>query len=270
MPFQDAGAPAAPRDLSDDLRDRLAAVEAVTFDVGSTLLFHPFARLHKERRSAVKKWLRAHGAPTDRHALRSAISDSELLSSELIAAGAPDAKARAGRQLADALRLRLTPAEARELEALLGALSGSLPYATVPGAAAVLRTLRDHGLKLGIVSNRGSRTGSVTMRYLDGFGLAGAFTPAGVAWSDEVGCDKPDPRIFAAALRGLETPAGRVAHVGNSKRSDVVGAHRAGLLAIRYAGTKGDPGDGPEADAVIQTLDELPGLLGLPALSAAA
>lgn len=270
MPLPDAGAPAAPRDLPAGLRARFAAVEAVTFDVGSTLLFNPCARRHKARRSAVKTWLRAHGAATDRHAIRSAISDSELACSELVAAGDPDATARATRRLAGALRLDLAPAEVRELEALLEELSGSRPYAPVPGAATVLGILRDQGLKLGIVSNRGSRTGSVTMRYLDGFGLAGAFTPGGVAWSDEVGCDKPDPRIFAAALRGLDTPAGRVAHVGNSKRSDVLGAHRAGMLAIRYAGTTGDSGDGPEADAVIETLGELPALLGLPAASAAA
>lgn len=270
MPLPDAGAPAAPRDLSDGRRARFAAVEAVTFDVGSTLLFNPCARLHKARRATVKTWLRAHGAAADRHAVRSAISDSELVCSELIAAGEPDAIARAARQLARALGLEPAPAESRELEALVGKLSRSLPYEPVPGAAGVLGVLREHGLKLGIVSNRGSRTGSVTMRYLDGFGLAEAFTPGAVAWSDEVGCDKPDPRIFAAALRGLDTPAGRVAHVGNSKRSDVLGARRAGLLAIRYAGTKGDAADGPEADAVIESLAELPRLLGIAALSTAA
>lgn len=50
--------------------------------------------------------------------------------------------------------------------------------------------------------------------------------------SEETGFIKPDPRIFHAALERSGCHAGEVVMVGDSWRSDVLGAHQAGIRAI--------------------------------------
>ncbi len=52
---------------------------------------------------------------------------------------------------------------------------------------------------------------------------------AGVVASDEVGCYKPQPRIFEAALNLTGWSRERVIHVGDSLHSDVGGALEAGI-----------------------------------------
>jgi FMN phosphatase YigB (HAD superfamily) len=55
--------------------------------------------------------------------------------------------------------------------------------------------------------------------------------------SEVVGAEKPDRRIFQAALEALGIPQGdysRVAMVGNNLERDVVGASRLGLISIFF------------------------------------
>lgn len=54
----------------------------------------------------------------------------------------------------------------------------------------------------------------------------------GAVFAREVGCAKPDPRIFAHALALLDLPPAEVWHVGDDPLLDVVGARRAGLRAV--------------------------------------
>lgn len=131
------------------------------------------------------------------------------------------------------------------------------------GAEACLRTLSGHGVKLSIVCDIGLTPSPVLRRRLDDLGLLDLFT--GSAFSDEVGCYKPDPRIFEHALEGLGgvKPA-HAAHVGDRLRTDCGGAKQIGMLAVRYRGIYDDPaGDGPEGDLVIDDLRELPAAFGL-------
>jgi putative hydrolase of the HAD superfamily len=58
-----------------------------------------------------------------------------------------------------------------------------------------------------------------------------------LAISEEVGCEKPDPRIFRAALDALNIAASdyaRVLMVGNRLYRDVRGAHNLGLLSVWF------------------------------------
>ena len=145
-----------------------------------------------------------------------------------------------------------------------GHLSRAAPLAP-EGAASALRRLQEHGIGLGIVSNRGAIPGRFVMRYLEANGLAGFFDPAAVIWSDEVGFSKPDPRIYLTCLRALGVPPERAAHVGDHKVKDVAGARQLGMTTIRYAGVRDDHDDGPEADTVILHYRELPPALGFSA-----
>ena len=238
-------------------------IEAVTFDVGKTLMFNPERDLRRRRRSGLKKWLRRHGAAVERERLGEVVTHGEWLMLELREEEPHTAADRAAKQVAAALGLALTVEEFRDLASLLERLNDASHYRPAEGVAGALRSLRTQGIRLGIVSTRGSRSGRMTIRYLERCGLASFFEPAGIAWSDEVGCAKPDPRIFLAALRGLGVRPERAAHVGNNRLADVAGARRLGMMTVRYAGVTDSAGEGPEADAVIRHHDELAVALGL-------
>jgi putative hydrolase of the HAD superfamily len=240
-------------------------IEAVTFDVGKTLMFSAEPDLRRRRRSELKKWLRRHGAAVERERLGAVLTYGEWLMLELGEEDPRTTADRAAEQVAAALALALTGDERRDLAGLLERLSDASRYRPAEGVADALQSLRAHGVPLGIVSTRGSRSGRMTMRYLERSGLASFFEPAAIAWSDEVGCAKPDPRIFLAALRGLGVSPWRAAHVGNNRLADVLGGRRLGMMTVRYAGVTDSEGDGPEADAVIRHYDELAAALGLSA-----
>ena len=74
---------------------------------------------------------------------------------------------------------------------------------------------------------------------------------------------KPEPAFFEAALRDLGLEAKDVAMVGDDAESDVAGAQRAGLRGIQVKTGKYRPGAAGEADAEIESIVDLPVVLGL-------
>lgn len=128
------------------------------------------------------------------------------------------------------------------------ALMASLRFEAFPDAVPALAELRAKGLRLVVVSNWDASLPGV----LDELGL-GQLVDA-VVVSAVVGCSKPDPRIFAAALRAAGCGADEALHVGDSSDHDLRGAGAAGIRAVlldRDAGVRGS----------IATLAELPALL---------
>jgi putative hydrolase of the HAD superfamily len=94
------------------------------------------------------------------------------------------------------------------------------------GAADALAQLRASGWRLALVSNFDHRLPSI----LEELGLGDAFDVRVLA--GEVGCAKPDPRIFTRALRELGVPAARALVVGDDPVRDLAGAAGAGVRAI--------------------------------------
>jgi putative hydrolase of the HAD superfamily len=85
---------------------------------------------------------------------------------------------------------------------------------------------------------------------------------AGAVSAHEVGCAKPDPRIFLEACRVAGAAPSEVLHVGDDPLLDVIGAHRAGLRAAwirRPAFAHRHPADacGAEAGAPFEDLHAL-------------
>ena len=74
---------------------------------------------------------------------------------------------------------------------------------------------------------------------------------------------KPEPAFFEAALRDLGLEAKDVAMVGDDAESDVAGAQRAGLQGIQVRTGKYRTGTVGEADAKIESIADLPTVLGL-------
>jgi putative hydrolase of the HAD superfamily len=141
------------------------------------------------------------------------------------AASLADLRRRCAERLREAL-----PAAARtrlgDLDALTDALLASLrftPYADAPGA---LKTLKQEGLALVVVSNWDVSLHSV----LDRLGLAAALDA--ILTSAEAGARKPAPEIFRRALALAGVAAGEALHVGDSVEEDVAGARSAGIEPV--------------------------------------
>jgi FMN phosphatase YigB (HAD superfamily) len=80
--------------------------------------------------------------------------------------------------------------------------------------------------------------------------------------SAEVGCTKPDPRIFQRALEALGVPASAATFVGDSLPRDMAGARAVGMRHIWLAGAE-PSADGPccRGDRRIGSLRELEAIL---------
>jgi putative hydrolase of the HAD superfamily len=143
-------------------------------------------------------------------------------------------------------------------EAMLAAIH-FVPYPDVPRA---LRTLRERGLRLIVVSNWDCSLGDVLREA----GLHDLVD--GVVTSAEAGAPKPAAPIFEAALELAGCPPARAVHVGDSPSKDVAGATAAGIAAVllRRVGARPDeePADTRAAarpSAEITSLAELPRVL---------
>jgi HAD superfamily hydrolase (TIGR01509 family) len=132
------------------------------------------------------------------------------------------------------------------------------PEALYPDVKPALERLASSH-RLGVLANQPGTTRAALERD----GIAPYFD----VWvvSDEVGLEKPDPRIFAHALRAADAEPARAAFVGNRLDKDVQPAKAAGLWAVWILRGEAppDPTDRQlaEADAVVRTLAELPDAL---------
>jgi putative hydrolase of the HAD superfamily len=121
------------------------------------------------------------------------------------------------------------------LEALLDELrpvlrpdgkASSLWKMVMPRVPEALARLRDFDLRLVVVSN----SDGTVARSLEEAGLLPLMTH--VIDSALVGYEKPDARIFAAALERAGADANRTLHIGDLYHADVLGARGAGIRAL--------------------------------------
>lgn len=95
-----------------------------------------------------------------------------------------------------------------------------------PAAEPALRLARDAGLRVAVISNSNGSVRSILrdlglVSYLDF-----------VLDSGEVGCEKPDPRIFRLALERAGVDAAEARYVGDLYSIDVRGARAAGIETV--------------------------------------
>lgn len=118
-----------------------------------------------------------------------------------------------------------------------------------------LKTLRDGGLKLGVVCNTPLQ-GDVIDRHLELEGLLDFF-PVRI-YSSDVGFRKPDCRIFRSALHELNVQADETVYVGDQIKTDIGGAIKCGLRAVYRRKSGGRECE--LADHTILAMSDLPGL----------
>ncbi len=145
-----------------------------------------------------------------------------------------------------------TPNTEFDFEAYFAALYETFAAPAVwrldPDARTVLKTLRQKGLRTGVVSNFDGRLPVL----LDRLGL-GPWLDV-VVYSSAVGSAKPEADIFLEACRRAGVAPGEALHVGDDPELDYRGARRAGLQA-RWRVHADPPTDAPDVPAADRLRD---------------
>ncbi|BAT99259.1 hypothetical protein VIGAN_10066100 [Vigna angularis var. angularis] len=98
------------------------------------------------------------------------------------------------------------------------------------GAHEAITLLKDAGVKMAVVSNFDNRLRKL-LKDLNVLNLFDA-----VIISSEVGYEKPDSRIFQAALDQVNVEACKALHIGDDKKADKMGANNVGIDCCRLWG----------------------------------
>ena len=124
-------------------------------------------------------------------------------------------------------------------------------FSLLPGAEEIVRYLAEK-YPLTIVTN-----GFIEVQYekFDKSGLRDCF--AHIVLSEEVGCQKPNPRIFEEALRMNGLQAEDVVMLGDSWNSDIQGAINAGIDQIWIRKSNDPLPEGQSATYLVQSLSEV-------------
>jgi HAD superfamily hydrolase (TIGR01509 family) len=117
---------------------------------------------------------------------------------------------------------------------------------------ALLESLRERGIKLGLVSNAFDPP-DLLHRDLEQLGVAQRLDVA--VFSSEVGRRKPDPLIFEQALERLGVSPDRALFVGDTVATDIAGAAALGMrtcLAVWFRADDDEAGPEPDYRAFTQ------------------
>ena len=238
-------------------------LEAVTFDYWNTLVWEERGHLRGLRVDAWAGLLEEAGFACERALLDAVFDESWARYVEHWTTNQQYQSAKAAEEILERLGFDVPPTIARQLVEAFGAVGADATLHLTDGIEECLGTLKDAGLKLGIICDVGMTASTYLRAHLARHGLLDVFDHW--SFSDEVGHYKPAREIFEHALGGLGgvEPA-RAAHVGDIRRTDVAGAKGMGMLAVRYTGISDDQSQAtPEGDLVLDDHRKLPAALGV-------
>ncbi|MGD0765884.1 MAG: HAD family hydrolase [Dehalococcoidia bacterium] len=230
-------------------------IRAVIFDLGYTLWDVDYAAEPEAYGQASRFLANALGGPApDARKLRDAVAAVFAREMEAWLGGNLEQKPtdEIYREAFADLGLNIPDHLLQQMDEL--ALSPSIRYTVDPQTPAVLRALRERGLRLGAVSNTYQSQAALAkslaahglLEYLDALVL-----------SSEIGLEKPHPAIFLEALRRLGVTAVKTVFVGDSVWADVLGAQALGMKSVlTHQYRREDPGE-HKPDLVIERLAEV-------------
>jgi putative hydrolase of the HAD superfamily len=134
-------------------------------------------------------------------------------------------------------------------------LRNIIPY---PGVIETLHRIQQLGFLMGIVTDAHSRDAILRMEKS---GLLSYFS--GMVTYDMVQAKKPSPEPFLAALEMLKADPCQTLLIGDSPRRDIEPCGHLGIRTVyaRYGDRFTDDRSSVKADFIIDTMDELPGIL---------
>jgi len=222
-------------------------ISAVTFDYWNTLIKETPAPGELRSRFWADR-LRVAGHETDGGTLESAFKHAW---SCFEVRWRDNVQSTSVEMAADALAyldLGLSRKVENDLAELFLEASLSTPRELLPGVEETFDRLRGLGLRVGIVSDVGGVPSTQMRRWLDELGVEHLVNHA--SFSDEVGAFKPSREIFEHALAGLGvSDPSEAAHVGDLRRTDVLGANRMGIVSVQYTGGRHDDEVDPSAES---------------------
>lgn len=130
----------------------------------------------------------------------------------------------------------------------------SLGASPMPGGETLLRTLKEQGRKIGLISNT-MWPGAKHHEDLERFGLAQYLDVE--IYSADVGLWKPSAEIFLHTLKRLRSTPDHAFFVGDNPNDDIVGGHNTGMKSVWIVNKEYHRDAGKAADAVIEALPEL-------------
>ncbi len=230
--------------------------DAVTFDMGSTLVY-----FHPSEGEVYLRAFRSIGLDPDPQALRAArdgvwaqyFSDAHCVTYEASEAYDRQLEEEMMARVLQHLGLNQAGLAARVLAAGKVAFRAPGAVRLYPDVAPTLQALRDHGLRLGVISNWSWDLHD----YMEMLGLTSSFEA--VVASARAGCDKPHPAIFRQALQALGCTPERAIHVGDSYAADVLGARGVGMDAL-WLDRDGNDGH-PDCRTIRDLREVLPAVL---------
>jgi putative hydrolase of the HAD superfamily len=119
-------------------------------------------------------------------------------------------------------------------------------HSVLASAQALLESLRNRGVKTGLVANSWPDPARVLRADAEAFGLAQLLDV--MVFSDEVGVRKPDPEIFLRACHELQVEPTSTMFVGDRLDTDVQGAANLGMTTAQALWFRADDTPGIEAD----------------------
>ena len=239
------------------------ALKVILFDLGSTLLYSkdPWPPIYEQADRALVKVLQQAGIPLEIKAFSSEFET--FLDSYYAGRGKSTLEKTTFSALRELLEQKGFPdVPGSTLRAALDAMYSITQqnWYLEDDALPTLRTLREQGYQLGMVSNTSDDKN--VQELVDRYGLRPHFEI--IVTSAGCGVRKPDEGIFQPALEHFGVPAGQTAMVGDILEADILGANQLGLYSIWITRRAEETGEGELAiqpQAVISTLAQLPGLL---------
>jgi len=128
-------------------------------------------------------------------------------------------------------------------------------------ATGVHRTLRilSGKYKLAVVSDAIFSPGRALRELLKAEGVLDCFEV--FVFSDEVGCSKPEPKVFKKAAGELGVSCSQMVHIGDREEKDVVGPHLVGAKAVLFTGVLDRGCETTQAEAVCANFEDLETIL---------
>lgn len=148
----------------------------------------------------------------------------------------------------------LPPEEMAELVRLHEEMELEIPPDLAPGIVDAIKGLYGK-YKLAVISDTIFSSGRVLQQILQSYELEQYFDV--FVFSDQVGCSKPDSRVFAAAAKGLGVDITKIAHIGDRDAKDIKGPQGLGAKGI-YTTVVNDRGSSKtSADAICRDYVDL-------------
>ena len=217
----------------------MGTIRAVTFDFWNTLCYEPPGHLRGRRLDAWGGILEEAGFAVERELLDAVFDASWERYVASWKAGEQYVAVAAAEDVVESLGFEIPPDVRAALVEAFTTAGDDADIRPTEGVGDAIRTLKDAGVRVGIICDVGMTPSTALRRHLDRHRLLELFDHW--SFSDEVGHYKPAPEIFEHALAGLggiEPSAS--AHVGDLRRTDIAGARAMGMTAVRYTGVFDD------------------------------